>query len=81
MKKSLKYVKKIPLKNNAPKLHVFLILGIILLANSVIAQEIRGLKVYVDFGFQTYLKFEKPIDAIEGNYSEKGYNSYALKAQ
>lgn len=38
------------------------------------AQEIRGLKIYVDVAAGTYLKFQKPIDGIEGTYREKGYN-------
>jgi tetratricopeptide (TPR) repeat protein len=38
------------------------------------AQEVRGLKIYVDLAATTYLKFSKPIDGIEGNFREKGYN-------
>ncbi|CAN5609232.1 hypothetical protein BH10BAC3_BH10BAC3_34920 [soil metagenome] len=40
----------------------------------IIAQEVRGLKIYVDVAAGTYLKFQKPIDGIEGTFREKGYN-------
>jgi tetratricopeptide (TPR) repeat protein len=47
---------------------------VFLLAAFANAQEIRGLKIYVDIAAGTYLKFQKPIDGIEGNFRDKGYN-------
>lgn len=51
-----------------------LLLLFLLLPFFGMAQEIRGLKVYVDIAAGTYLKFPKPLDGIEGNFREKGYN-------
>src|SRR5215218_5736288 len=40
----------------------------------LLAQEVRGLKIYVDLAAGTYLKFQKTIDGIEGSFRDKGYN-------
>jgi hypothetical protein len=46
-----------------------------LLPIHIYAQEVKGLKRYMWIPpVGTYLKFQKPIDAIDGSYREKGYN-------
>lgn len=60
-----------PVRNSRIKL---LIVLCFFFPGYVIAQEVRGLKIYVDVAAGTYLKFQKPIDGIEGTFREKGYN-------